>query len=75
MKTSKNKQPNKVRKAQQGRPVNWMTLVDAAKHLSVSKETMYRLIYDKKNKFPARRLGKLYRFSTDEIDAWVRSQC
>jgi excisionase family DNA binding protein len=44
----------------------WLTLKDSCKYLSVSKETMYRLVYDKKVKF--RKLGRLYRFKTDDLD-------
>lgn len=44
----------------------WLTLKECAYHLGVSKETIYRLLYS--NKIPAHKIGKLWRFSTTEVD-------
>lgn len=47
----------------------WLTVEGVAAYLSVSKETVYRLI--DKRKIPKHRLGKLWRFNTKEITQWM----
>jgi excisionase family DNA binding protein len=47
----------------------WVSVEDMAKHLGVSKETIYRWL-DKKT-IPAHRIGKLWKFKTSEVDRWV----
>lgn len=49
----------------------WYTVEEIAKHLSVSKETIYRWL--ERKRIPAHKVGKLWRFSPSEIDSWVRS--
>ena len=44
----------------------WLTIPDLCAYLSISKETVYRLIYS--DKIPYSRVGKLYRFDVDKID-------
>jgi len=48
---------------------HWMNVADAAKHLKISKETVYRML--EKKKIPAHRIGKLWRFNEKEIDVWA----
>lgn len=50
----------------------WLSVEGLAKYLSISKETVYRMVYQKK--VPHHRLGKLWRFHSEEIDAWVRGE-
>lgn len=49
----------------------WLSVVEIAKYLGVSKETIYRCL-DKKE-IPAHRVGKLWKFDKVEVDAWVKS--
>lgn len=48
----------------------WVDVVEVARHLGVTRDTIYRWI-DKKG-FPAHRVGRLLRFKLSEIDDWVR---
>lgn len=50
---------------------SWSSVEEIAAHLRVSKETIYRWL--EKNKIPAHRVGKQWRFKTSEVDEWVRS--
>jgi excisionase family DNA binding protein len=47
----------------------WLSVSGVAKHLGISKVTVYRLL--KTKKIPSYRLGKLHRFSIQEIDQWA----
>jgi excisionase family DNA binding protein len=46
-----------------------MSVEQIAVHLGVSKETIYRLL--ERKEMPAHRIGRLWRFSPKEVDAWV----
>ena len=48
----------------------WVDVVEAARHLGVTRDTIYRWI-DARG-FPAHRAGRLLRFKLSEIDDWVR---
>jgi excisionase family DNA binding protein len=47
----------------------WFSVEEIAEHLCVSKETIYRWL--EKEKIPAHRMGKLWRFKPSEVDDWV----
>lgn len=49
--------------------MSWLDVKGAAKHLSVSKETIYRLL--DRGEIPSHRIGKLWRFSSEELDLWM----
>lgn len=49
-----------------------MTLLEAAEYLQVSKETMYRLV--KKNKIPHFKMGRIIRFSKEELNTFTKSK-
>ena len=49
----------------------WVTLDDIARHLSVSKDTIYRWIDDRG--LPAHKVGRLWKFKISEVDEWVRA--
>lgn len=49
----------------------WITLDNIARHLSVSKDTIYRWIDDRG--LPAHKVGRLWKFKVSEVDAWVRA--
>ena len=47
----------------------WLTVEEIARHLGISKETVYRWL--EKDKIPAHRVGKQWRFKPSEVDEWV----
>lgn len=49
-----------------------MTLEEVASYLRVTKKTIYRLL--ERRTIPATRVGRLWRFDKDVIDAWLRQQ-
>jgi len=53
-----------------GQPQMWFTVEQIANHLQVSKETIYRWL--EKGRIPAHRVGKQWRFLTNEVDEWVK---
>ena len=48
----------------------WLSVVEIANHSGVSKETIYRWL--EKQKIPAHRVGKLWKFQASEVDEWVK---
>jgi excisionase family DNA binding protein len=51
--------------------VRWVSVEDIAEHLGVSKDTVYGWIA--KKDMPAHKVGRLWKFKTDEVDGWVRN--
>lgn len=49
----------------------WLSVEQIAEHLGISKETVYRWL--EKQKIPAHRIGKFWRFKVSEVDDWVTS--
>jgi len=49
----------------------WLSVEEIASYLGVSKDTIY--IWISNRKFPAHRVGKLWKFKAEEVDQWVRS--
>lgn len=49
----------------------WVSMEDAAKHLGVTKDSVFRWIETKK--LPARRVGRLWKFKLSEVDEWVNA--
>lgn len=49
----------------------WLSVEEIATHLGVSKESIYRWV--EKGSIPAHRVGKLWKFSSSEVDNWVMS--
>jgi excisionase family DNA binding protein len=47
----------------------WSSLEEIAKHIGVSKDTIYRWIANKQ--MPAHKVGKLWKFKISEVDEWV----
>lgn len=47
----------------------WLSVDEIGKYLGVSSDTVYRWI-DKQN-MPAHRMGRLWKFKKDQVDAWV----
>jgi excisionase family DNA binding protein len=50
----------------------WLSVDGISQYLGVSKETIYRWVA--KKRIPAYRVGKLWKFSLEEIDMWVRAE-
>lgn len=49
----------------------WVSVEAIAEHLGVSKDTVYGWI--SKREMPAHKVGRLWKFKTDEVDDWVRN--
>jgi excisionase family DNA binding protein len=47
----------------------WCSVEEIAKHLGVSKETIYRWL--ERGTIPSHRMGKLWKFKPSEVDRWV----
>lgn len=49
----------------------WLSVQDIAAYLGVKDETIY--VWIAKKRMPAHKVGRLWKFKTGEVDAWVRS--
>ena len=49
----------------------WLSVGEIAEYLGVSKDTVYAWI--SKRKMPSHRIGRLWKFKSEEVDGWVRS--
>lgn len=49
----------------------WVSVEEIAEYLGVSKDTVYGWIA--KKDMPAHKVGRLWKFKTDEVDDWVRT--
>ncbi len=52
-------------------PERWLSVEEIARHLGVSKESIYRWV--ESAKIPAHKVGRQWRFQAAEVDAWVVS--
>lgn len=48
----------------------WLSVDEIAQFLGVGRETVYRWV-DKRG-MPAHKIGRLWKFKKEEVDAWVR---
>lgn len=48
----------------------WVSVEDIAKHLGITKDSVYRWI--ERKGLPAHRMGRLWKFKISEVDEWVR---
>ena len=48
----------------------WLSADDIADYLGVTKDTIYAWIAEKS--MPAHKVGRLWKFQTNEVDDWVR---
>lgn len=48
---------------------SWYSVQDVARHLGVSKESIYRWL--ERRQIPAHRVGRLWKFKPSEVDRWV----
>jgi len=49
----------------------WLSVDEIADYLGVSKDTVYTWITGRG--MPAHRMGRLWKFKRDQVDAWVES--
>lgn len=49
----------------------WFSAEEIARYLGVAEDTVYRWI--DRRRLPAHRVGKLWKFKTEEVDEWVKS--
>ena len=49
----------------------WLSVEEICNYLGVSNDTVYKWI-DKYN-MPAHRLGRLWKFKKEQVDAWVEA--
>lgn len=48
----------------------WLSVDDIADYLGVKRDTIYKWI--ERKTMPAHKVGRLWKFKRDEVDAWVR---
>jgi excisionase family DNA binding protein len=49
----------------------WLSVDEIAAYLGIKRDTVYKWIGDKN--MPAHRVGRLWKFRKNEVDAWVTS--
>ena len=49
----------------------WLSISDICKYLGVSNDTVYKWI--DKHAMPAHRMGRLWKFKKEQVDAWVEA--
>ena len=49
----------------------WLSVEEIAAYLGIYKDTVYTWLTAKA--MPGHRIGRLWKFKRDEIDAWVRA--
>lgn len=49
----------------------WLSLAEICKYLGISRDTAIKWINIKN--MPAHKVGRLWKFRTEEIDEWVKS--
>lgn len=52
-------------------PEPWVSVEDVARHLGISKDTVYRWI--EARSLPAHKIGRLWKFKLSDVDEWVRA--
>ena len=48
----------------------WLSVDEIGEYLGVKRDTVYKWISGRK--MPTHRMGKLWKFKKDEVDAWVK---
>jgi excisionase family DNA binding protein len=49
----------------------WLSVDEIGTYLGVKRDTVYKWISEKG--MPAHRVGRLWKFKKDEVDAWVKT--
>ncbi len=50
----------------------WLCVDEISQYLGVKRETLYKWISERG--IPAHKVGRLWKFKKDEVDAWVRGE-
>ena len=49
----------------------WLSVKEIAAYLGIKPDTVYKWVHRKD--LPAHKVGRLWKFRREEVDAWVRS--
>lgn len=49
----------------------WLSVDEIALYLGIKRDTVYRWI--SKRRMPAHKIGRLWKFNRQEVDAWVKT--
>jgi excisionase family DNA binding protein len=49
----------------------WLSVDEIAAYIGIKRDTVYKWIGEKQ--MPAHRMGRLWKFRREEVDAWVKS--
>ncbi|MEE9368279.1 MAG: helix-turn-helix domain-containing protein [Pontiella sp.] len=49
----------------------WLSVDEIGDYLGIKRDTVYKWISEKD--MPAHKIGRLWKFRKEEVDAWVRS--
>jgi excisionase family DNA binding protein len=49
----------------------WLSVDEICKYLGIGKDTVYKWI--DKHGMPAHRMGRLWKFKKEQVDAWVEA--
>lgn len=49
----------------------WLSVLEISEYLGITKDSVYKWVKEKG--MPAHRLGKLWKFKTEEVDVWMRN--
>lgn len=49
----------------------WLSVEEIAAYLGIKRDTVYKWI--ERKQMPAHKVGRLWKFKTQEVDAWVTS--
>jgi len=49
----------------------WLSVDEICKYLGIGKDTVYK--WSDKHGMPAHRMGRLWKFKKDQVDAWVEA--
>jgi len=49
----------------------WLSVDELAAYLGIKRDTVYKWII--RRKMPAHKVGRLWKFRREEVDAWVKS--
>jgi excisionase family DNA binding protein len=52
-------------------PEPWSSVDEVAKHLGITRDTVYRWIESKS--LPAHRVGRLWKLKLSQVDGWVEA--
>lgn len=48
----------------------WLSVTEISEYLGITRDSVYKWVKEKG--LPAHRLGKLWKFKTEEVDIWMR---